>query len=985
MALLNIFKPKWQSPDPKVRLKAIEAISPDSPELDSLVKDDDLLVRQAALAKITDCEHLQMLSMSCNQTVQWEINCYLEQLFLQRLLNSSNLTDQGAENDLSHISSQEMLAQIVTSDIDRHIRLLAVQKITDEQILSRIIEENCGKEPALAALAQINDEDLLARAADHANNRTVRARAAERLAELSKAKHQITPVELRDKQLTELLQKVRDIAASADPEKAWHNFNEILTSWQSLSPPQDHNLLPEFNDLQSKINDRYEAFISFDNEKKKKFLAHDTLLRRLDEIIVNIKALCSSLPPDNSEKFKELQDDWQQNTSNPDFEIPAKFFDKYGQICRNYQDISETVQQERDVQNSFFKEIEQINNLLKKENFKQTFKAINELSAKINNWQPKFSDKDEITQKVNTLHHRAEKQKKEHNAQLTARRQENLDKRLALLADLRNMLTEPDVEDSTRKLPELKEQWKKPVDLPPDAPDLDEEFQNLLKEFRLRQDDFFRVRDWQLWQNKTLKEELIKEANNLDNENDLHLVFKKIKEVQTKWQEIGNAPAKENNKLWRDFKNATDRNFKRCQLFFKEQDEISKVNLGKKMAICRKAQELQESEEWRKTADILKDLQEEWRKAGRAPKDQDNEVYAVFREACDHFFKRRQEYYLALDRQRQENLTKKEDLCQQVEKINNSPKLEDKKAIQTIQKDWRKIGPAPKEQNDAIWQRFKTACDQYYQWLDTLKPGNLKEKEILCDEVDTLVSQINKKTNYRKMAEELTALQEKWRTIGPAPAEQQDAIWQRFKKSCDVFFTARRDFFAQIDQQRPGNEYLKKKVLARLKELVELNTRSAVKEIIALQEEWPSIGQGNRNTDNQLQRQFTETCNNFFKNRREVFQEMDSIRRENLKQKEALCLRLELITGANQNPKSKPATSQALTLAEQLQLAFETNFVMAGSEKDHRRKKDEFEQIREEWQKIGPIPKEHEHTIKRRYEAGIKAYYKSNDTGRKGN
>ena len=133
--------------------------------------------------------------------------------------------------------------------------------------------------------------------------------------------------------------------------------------------------------------------------------------------------------------------------------------------------------------------------------------------------------------------------------------------------------------------------------------------------------------------------------------------------------------------------------------------------------------------------------------------------------------------------------------------------------------------------------------------------------------------------------------------------------------------------------------------------------------------------------DRIMERRFNEACNIFFKNSRKIFQETDRARRENLKHKEALCLRLELLTGINRSTSTRQIRgSQTLTLAEQLKLAFETNFVMAGAgsaREDGRHKKDEFELINHEWQKIGPVPKEHEHAINRRYQAALEAYNKS--------
>ena len=977
MSLLNIFKPKWQSPDPLVRLKAVAKLASDDPATDKIIAtDDNQQVRQAALAKITDCSHLRELEANVgNEVIKEEINSCIEKILLQNMLKAETL--EAKKEVLAAINSEDILSQLAVSEDNPHIRLLAVQRIHDEQTLSLLIEKNCGKKTALAALAQINNAELLSRAAAHANNRAVRAKAAERLAALEAAHHKTTPKEILDEQLSELLSKSKKIATAADPEKAWHDFKNISDSWKNLNPPPDHDLITPFEELGTKINERYNAFISYDAENKKSFFARETRLQQLSEIISSIKDLCTSLDVNSSAKFTDLQNKWRELSSYPGLNITAKLLDQFKQTCRNYSDNQQIINKERAALAEFKAELTNIAALLQKNKFKQTFAAISALSNKVKSWRSSFLDNSEIAASLRDLKEEAEQKKKSQDAEDDTRRQGNLSNRLAILDQVKALLSAADMAKSAKQIAEIKELWAKPVELPDDAPDIDAQFQNLLKDFKIRHDEFFRIRDWQLWQNKTLKDKLIKKAQELDQENNLHLVFKKIKELQKEWREIGPTPAKETNKLWRNFKQATDRNFNRCQIFFQELDEISQVNLAKKVAICRLAQDLQDSEQWRKTADKLKELQKDWQKAGRVPKDREAEIHAAFREACNHFFNRRKDYYQQQDKLRLENLHNKEKLCQQVEELAATPLLEHKEAIRSLQKQWKEIGPVPKEQNDKIWQRFKTSCDSFYQWLDTLKPQNLVQKEELCEQAEALLSTIGPKTKYVEMAKEIANLQKKWRTIGPAPADQHEQIWQRFKKACDIFFDARRHFFAKIDQQRPGNEFLKNKVLEHLHKLIQSKDRGAVKKIIALQEEWPHIGPASKGKDAFLQRQFSDVCNNFFKNRREAFQEIDQVHRDNLKQKEALCLRLELLTGIAHATKAKPGRKQALTLAEQLQLAFESNRVMGGTKNDGKHKKDEFELIIREWQKIGPVPKEHEHIIKRRYETASRAFYKS--------
>jgi hypothetical protein len=556
---------------------------------------------------------------------------------------------------------------------------------------------------------------------------------------------------------------------------------------------------------------------------------------------------------------------------------------------------------------------------------------------------------------------------------------ENWTKRNELLQEMNALVTAEDLKLADKRMKELKETWRKPVELPADALDLQPQFADISRLFAQKLVALRQQETWQQWQNKNLKSQLITEAEALDADTDLRQVFKRIKELQASWRAVGPAPAKEENILWRQFHQATDRNFTRCRAFFQAMEEEAEQNHQEKCRLRDQAIAHQESTAWQKSADFIRDLQAQWKKVGRAPQEKEQEVFEAFRAACDHFFARRKEHHQALDQERLANLAQKEELCLQAEAMAEQSDVGHTHKFQELQKAWKAIGSVPKGQEEAIWHRFRVACDRHYTWLEGLRPENLAQKEALCLEVEQLTQAITPETNFISLAKKIVAMQQRWKEIGPVPKEEHEAIWQRFKGHCDLFFAAKNSHEKALDAERPENQAKKEAIVARVKALSAATiTRETVREITAMQEEWRRIGPAAKEPERLLQQEFKALCDTFFKERREVYQQVDQINRENLKKKEALCLRLEILAGINPQPvvdKGPGTRKGGLTLAEQLKVAFETNFVLSAedSRDKKRRAKDEIEAVKHEWSQIGSVPREHEHSIRKRYTDALAA------------
>ncbi len=448
-----------------------------------------------------------------------------------------------------------------------------------------------------------------------------------------------------------------------------------------------------------------------------------------------------------------------------------------------------------------------------------------------------------------------------------------------------------------------------------------------------------------------------------------------MKTAQARWKEIGPVPRQQANELWERFRTVCDEQFARVKAYYEQLDKERDANLERKLELVKQAEALQESTDWRETGDALKALQEQWKEIGPAPRQRDQQVYGRFRQACDHFFGRAREHFEEQQAERLENQQHKEAICVKAEELRESSDWWDTIAdIKSLRERWKDIGPAPHDQEEALWQRFQAACQVFFDRLDAVRPDHLKQKEAICEEAETLVADPGD-TAENTVADRLKELQAAWREIGPAPQEQEQGLWDRFRKACDTFFGARREHFREIYEEREEKLTRKRAILEEAEHAAEHDAgREVADKLKALQQEWKEIGPIPTPEDAELYQQFRQLCNAFFEERKQEYQEFRATLLENQRRKEELCARLESLLG--QSPANTPRSS-TLDLADELRIALESNFVLGSENAEGRRHAafDEVKKIQAVWKSIGPVPRRVEQSLWRRYRAALDTFY----------
>ena len=196
--------------------------------------------------------------------------------------------------------------------------------------------------------------------------------------------------------------------------------------------------------------------------------------------------------------------------------------------------------------------------------------------------------------------------------------------------------------------------------------------------------------------------------------------------LQEEWKTIGFAPQKMNNKIFERFRAACDAFFQRKAEFYKDMKDNLAANLEKKTALCEKAEALQNSTDWKSTADKLTAMQREWKTIGAVPKKQSDAIWKRFNAACDAFFENRKAATSSQRSEEQQNLDKKKAVIEQLAAIDpETATAEDQAKMHDLIKEWNSIGHVPFREKDKVYKQYKALIDVLF---DTFRKSEATKK-----------------------------------------------------------------------------------------------------------------------------------------------------------------------------------------------------------------------------------------------------------------
>ena len=390
-------------------------------------------------------------------------------------------------------------------------------------------------------------------------------------------------------------------------------------------------------------------------------------------------------------------------------------------------------------------------------------------------------------------------------------------------------------------------------DFTPTPNPLETLFKEIMGEIKEKRSALSAALEQEKEENLAKKLEILEKMKTLtESTEDTTAIYNEFKQLQQEWNDIKQVPSGRQNELWRSYQLYTEKFYDMVKLNNEFREYDFKKNLEQKTHLCEAAEKLAEETDVISAFHQLQKLHQEFRAIGPVAKELRESLWARFKAASTVINRRHQQHFEELKEKEQNNLDQKTVICEIVESMEYDTfttfsDWEDKtQEILALQAKWKTIGYAPQKMNVKIFERFRSACDEFFHrkaaFYKSIKENmakNLEKKRELCEKAEAL----KESTDWKATAELLTQLQKDWKNIGPVSKKHSDSIWKRFIGACDYFFEQKNKATSSQRSIEMENLAKKENIIQQLTELQESsNQEETTEKIRQLTKEWNEVG-----------------------------------------------------------------------------------------------------------------------------------------------
>lgn len=384
-------------------------------------------------------------------------------------------------------------------------------------------------------------------------------------------------------------------------------------------------------------------------------------------------------------------------------------------------------------------------------------------------------------------------------AELEKQKEMNLQIKLSIIEELKELVESPDdANKSYTEFKKLQQQWNE-VKLVPQA-----KVNELWKNYQLYVEKFYDLlklnnefREYDFKKNLEIKTHLCEAAEKLADEADVVSAFHQLQKLHQEFRDTGPVAKELRDEIWARFKVASTAVNRRHQQHFEALKEVEQHNLDQKTVICEIIEtidykELTNFASWEsKTQEVIA-LQNKWKTIGFAPQKMNVKIFERFRKACDEFFRKKGEFFKTLKEGMNENLEKKRALCEKAEALKDSTDWKTTAdELAKLQKEWKTIGPVAKKYSDAVWKRFISACDYFFEQKNkatssqrSVEQENLEKKKAIIEKLNAIDDQMDTEETIQLVRN----LMKEWNCIGHVPFKEKDRIYKQYHSQVDKLF-----------------------------------------------------------------------------------------------------------------------------------------------------------------------------------------------------
>ena len=873
MSFLDRFKPqpKWKHADPAVRAAAVAEI-PDDEEHDAVLRelaqtDADVRVRRAAAARLASVDDLVLLSRAeRDEELRREV-----QERLVAIANAPADTDADAATALAGLTDQKHLAAVARTSPHENVRTAALGQIHDPKSLSAIARGAAHGQTALEAVGRIGDaaelvniatrtehkdagiaalekaadadpaaaREMLDALASRAKNKSVAKRARTMLQTILDAEAaQRAALEQWQQRVASLIARIEGIAAAPARASARAELAAVEPEWRELSASGTFELDPDTVTRYGALTDAaQQAIVRHEREEE----ARRAEAERIEAIRVSRVAICErleSVPVDSAlDVMEKARGEWEGLPAPTMVETDyASVRARFEAACRRAAERHENRQEMERLSARLDELSHDAARVAAAEEFSEA--AWQQVTADWASVLARVEGTDPaVLERFAAAEGRVRQREDERKAAAERVVRQHLQRAEQLVERAQKRAAAEDL--TLKEADRLARDVRAAIEAPPPVPERDrhaivERLKAVQGAIVPRLHELREMDEWKRFANAAVQEELIAKTEVLAAKygfhkpdeikpDDLEKAARDLHEIQERWKQAAEAPRSQAQALWHRYRLAADPIQAKVREFFVHRAEERKANLEKKMALIERAEQLADSTDWIRTAEELKRLQTEWQQLGPVPRPEMRTTWKRFREACDRFFTRRNADLAQRKETWAENLAKKEALCVRAEALAASTDWERAAAdVRQLQVEWKTIGPVRRTKSDVIWQRFREACDVFFERYKRRDQIELESKQAdregLVAELESLTpgTETAEPIDPALLLERVRSLRNRWNQSTPVVRHGADPLSARFVGALERLLASSPDAFRGTELDVEANQQKMEKLCQRV-------------------------------------------------------------------------------------------------------------------------------------------------------------------------
>ena len=951
----NLFKPKWQSAKPQVRIQALQNLNVSDENdfhiIELMAKGDvENDVRLAAMKRIPQREKLLTL-------IKQEKDSGVRFAAIEHLISVLSEKGTGIDpvvRDMVGELDSHALAAIVEQTQNADLGCLALGSIRDEGILETYAVKLPLAQMRQAAAERLHTEYVLERVikASKGKDKSVWRICKEKLNALREEQQQEASIE---QQIAELCHNLETLSRLPYDNLYGPKLEHLQKQWQRMQHHADNEAVHRFNRAYSlckatidDIHNEQDRLAEETKRQREALQERMAACEQLEEAVRQLSSIAVLQPGDipalqallNTQKTR-----WEEAAAvvEPAADERKRFSRIHGLLQRALDAVRKLGEREeriRDAATAVLDLQEATMATLQKKQ-KELEKALGELK-----WPEELAWPESLKLHQQALDHFGRLQTK-----AKAMEDEAINNIRSIFNELASEIEQGHLKPANRLLKEASQLVKHlPIKVASG-------YQKKLRELTVQVNE---LRDWQGFAATPKKEELISEMEALiATSMDPQALSNKIRRLQDEWRSLGEADKGRNKELWERFSAAADKAYEPCRGYFDKLSEVRQANLEKRINVCDQIEAyLQqydwEKADWKAVNEVYETAKNEWRLYTPVERKEGKKIQDRFNGLLDQLRDR-------LHGEFENNKAKREKLIDAVEALVELENLNDAiEQAKTLQREWRDVGMVSRRDDARLWKRFRAACDKVFERRDQKREEFQKEREQnlvhaehLCEQIEQLAE--GDLSDAAGVRQEFRQLKQRYQDLGNLPREQQDTIKARYQAVCDQFEAAMVTAESALRQQAFRELWRRAAICDELEDTLLASSQG---ELFAgaPESEWNSEQTLPGDAEALLQTRYEKALSGLQSGSKPSSEELEA----NAEQLHALCLKLEIAAGVD-----SPAEDQQKRMALQIN-RLNDGLTHRGEALTGIRL---MEQMQVEWAGIGPVQSLERERFSKRFRA----------------